>query len=357
MDLTCGDGEFPTQGRLQRARRHFDDRVELSEPFPGKPPLWIEPVERVLRSDTGAAVAWVAEHKEAIEDALMTFGAVVWRGFPVTGPDAFAAFMGSWPAYSKGYTAGSSDRRTIKGQVMEATRTPGFVDIPLHQEMSYLPDNPRLIAFYCHVPPAHGGQTVIGDMRGALEALPRSLQRRFLEHGVLYRRNLRNGDVEDWRSDPIYHHPSWRYWFDGSDPTEISERLRERGVDFEWLPDGSLRLMTHTAGVTAHPKTGERLLFNQLYTQCMSRLSVGDAFVDLMERAYGGQENWPFSVCFGDGSPLEDADYIAIREEMRRRRVAFDWRAADVMLLENKFTAHGRAPFEGPRDIQVMIFD
>ncbi|MGE1070901.1 TauD/TfdA family dioxygenase [Pantoea agglomerans] len=35
----------------------------------------------------------------------------------------------------------------------------------------------------------------------------------------------------------------------------------------------------------------------------------------------------------------------------------FDWRAGDVMLVENRITAHGRRPFNGPRDVQVMLFE
>jgi alpha-ketoglutarate-dependent taurine dioxygenase len=42
---------------------------------------------------------------------------------------------------------------------------------------------------------------------------------------------------------------------------------------------------------------------------------------------------------------------------LERRRVDFDWQAGDVLLLENKFTAHGRTAFQGPRDIQVMLFE
>jgi hypothetical protein len=47
---------------------------------------------------------------------------------------------------------------------------------------------------------------------------------------------------------------------------------------------------------------------------------------------------------------------LAIRDLFERRKRAFAWQAGDVMLLENKFTGHGRHAYTGVRDVQVMIF-
>src|SRR5580700_5187092 len=95
--------------RLERARSAFGDAVNLTEPFPGRPPLWIEPRDRHLTQDIDAATAWMVEHRAAIEGALLSFGAVLWRGFPVTGPDDFAALMTGFTPFSKGYVAGTSE--------------------------------------------------------------------------------------------------------------------------------------------------------------------------------------------------------------------------------------------------------
>ncbi len=56
--------------RLERARSAFGDAVNLTEPFPGRPPLWIAPRDRRLAQDIDAATSWMAEHRAAIEDAL-----------------------------------------------------------------------------------------------------------------------------------------------------------------------------------------------------------------------------------------------------------------------------------------------
>jgi len=343
--------------RLASARTRFGDKVRLSEPFPGRPPLWIEPADPLLRKDIAAAARWMAESKAAIEDALLTFGGIVWRGFPVKGPEDFAELLNPFAPFSKGYVAGITDRKAIKGKVMESTRTPEHFTIFLHQEMAYLPHNPRLIAFYCNQPADEGGQTIIGDMRGLLDALPEELRRKF-DLGAIYGRHFRNeAATDDWRAEPRYGHPSWQYWFGTDDKALISAQLDERDITYRWLEDGSLEYWTTMAATVEHPVTGELLSFNQLYAQTPHRIGVGDTFIDMMATAYGTHTQRPYFLNFGDGSPFTEEDFMVIHEEMERRRVEFEWQAGDVMLLDNKLTGHGRTPFKGPRDIQVMLFE
>lgn len=343
--------------RLERARAAFGETVRLAEPYPGRPPLWIEPADPALRTDLAAASRWMADRKAAIEDALLDFGGIVWRGFPVKGPDAFAELMSPFTPFSKGYVAGLTDRKVVKGKVMESTRSPENFNILLHQEMSYLPHNPRLIGFYCNQPAAEGGQTIIGDMRGLLEALPESLRRKF-DHGAIHGRHFRNEHArDDWRAEPRFGHPSWQYWFDTEDRELVSAQLDERDITYEWLDDGSLKYWTTMEATARHPATGELLSFNQLYAQTPHRLVVGDDHIGMMAAAYGSHAQRPYFLSFGDGSPFTEADFMAIHDEMERRRVEFEWQAGDVMLLDNKLTGHGRTPFKGPRDIQVMLFE
>jgi alpha-ketoglutarate-dependent taurine dioxygenase len=339
--------------RLTAAREWFGDEVRLTEPYPGRPPLWIEPATEALQSDPASVVRWVKDHQDAVEKTLLTFGAVVMRGFAVPDTDDFAALMAPFETYSKGYTAGTSERQAIKGQVMESTRTPDDIYILLHQEMSYLPENPRGLAFYCKTPSTSGGETVIGDMRGLLEALPEELGRRFLEKGVRYVRNMRNRDVADWRADPTYHHPAWQDRFATVDRATVEAQLRERGADFRWEDDGSLTFWTELPGFIHHPVTGERLFFNQMVQQTKHRVMFGGKPV--YEGPYGDSLVRPHFITFSDGESLTDDEYMAIHDELERRKVAFAWQAGDVMILENKFTAHGRHPYQGTRDIQVML--
>jgi alpha-ketoglutarate-dependent taurine dioxygenase len=355
MDLP--QTEVRDSERLADARARFGSRVVVSEPFPGRPPLWIEPADAALRTDLDAAVAWMTEHHAAIEEALLTFGAVLWRGFPLADSDDFAAVMGRFTSYSQGYVAGTTDRKAVKGQVMEATRTPPEVYILLHQEMSYLPSNPRLVALFCKEPSPVGGETPICDVRGLLEALPDPLRRKLVEENVRYVRNMRSEAVNDWRAEAVYRHPVWEYRFDTTDRAVVEAQLKERGVGFEWEDDGGLTFWTELPGIVTHPVTGDRLFFNQMNSQIQHRLSVGEERAGILNAAYGDSVRRPFSVAFGDGEPLREDEFMAIHEEFERRKVVFSWQAGDFVIVENKLTAHGRHPFSGPRDVQVMLLE
>jgi alpha-ketoglutarate-dependent taurine dioxygenase len=343
--------------RLDRARADFGDEVVLSEPYPGRPPLWIEPATAALREDPAAVARWVHDHHDLIEAALLDFGAVMWRGFAVNGPDDFQAMLADFTPFSKGYVAGTSERQAITGKVYESTRTPEDVYIFLHQEMSYQIYSPRLLGFYCHVPATEGGETPICDFRGLLEALPAEMRRRFEETGVIYGRNFRDATVNDWKADPKYRHHSWQHWFKTDDKEEVSRQLDERGISYEWLDDGGMRYWTHRPGVTRHPATGELISFNQLHAQTQHRSMFGDDYMDIMDAAYGSDVPRPYYVHFGDGKPLTDEEWQLIWDEMERRKIAFAWEKGDVLLVDNKLTGHGRHPYKGPREIQVMIFE
>ncbi|MBV1917294.1 MAG: TauD/TfdA family dioxygenase [Sphingomonadaceae bacterium] len=346
-----------TSRRLEQAQQDFDGPVHLSQPYPGAPPLWIEPTDTKLRTSIEAAAEWMSRNHDAIERALLSFGGVFWRGFPAAGTDDFIQLMERFEPYSKGYSGGTSDRKAIKGQAMEATRTPPHVYIQLHQEMSYMPSNPRALAFYCKQPSATGGETVLCDMRGLLEEIPQDLRRKFEEYGAEYVRNLRSADVDDFRARPELRHPSWQYRFETDDRDDVSSQLAERGAQCDWHDDGSLTFCTRTPAITVHPQTGDRLYFNQLNSQIQNTYTIGEEREALLQEHYDDTLNRPFAVRFGNGDPFTDEEYLIVHEIFEARKIVFPWQAGDIMLLENKLTAHGRHPFTGERDVQVMIFD
>jgi alpha-ketoglutarate-dependent taurine dioxygenase len=343
--------------RLVRARAAFAGPVRLSEPYPDAPPLWIEPEGGTLVTSMSAFARWMADNHQAIEAALLSFGAIVWRGFPVSKTDDFLAAMAGFVPFSKGYAGGTSDGKAIKGAAMEATRTPPHVYIQLHQEMSYLPGYPRALAFFCKQACDSGGETVICDMRGLLEQIPEPTRRKFETLGARYVRNLRSAEVDDWRADPELRHNTWQYWFDSEDRAVISAQLEERGTQYRWNADGSLSFWNNQPATTLHPVSKEPLYFNQLNSQIWNRHTIGEERAALFNRLYGDHTDRPYAVAFGNGDPVTEEDYLAVRDVFEARKIAFAWRAGDIMLLDNHLVAHGRHPFTGERDVQVMLFE
>src|SRR5207247_347105 len=65
----------------------------------------------------------------------------------------------------------------------------------------------------------------------------------------------------------------------------------------------------------------------------------------------------PFNTRFGNGDAI-GADVVqAINEAYEANTVREGWQAGDLLLVDNLRTAHGREPFEGPREVVVAMAD
>ena len=334
----------------------FGDEVTLSNPY-GPLPLFVEPVDTALAGDINVFQAWLVKHRDALEDALLEHGAVVFRGFPVRETDDFAQLVDLFPAHSQSYAGGAALRAGIKGRVLESTRIDPSFNLPLHQEMAYLRHNPRVVAFFSRVAAETGGSTTIADMRKVTDRLPAALLDKFDTHGVLYTRNLLSPDASDERTNPLFGHNNWVANFGTEDRRAVEQACAARDMEPEWLPDGSLNMHNKLHGTIVHPVTGKLLYFNQAHAMIQRRHAYGDTAFAAVERVYGTDHPRAFDSTFGDGTPISDAELDAIYDAIAAETVAFPWQAGDVMFVENKLVAHGRAPFTGQREVQVALID
>ena len=119
MTLTV---DRPRTDALSAVQAQFGSGVVCSTPFAPRPPLWIEPADQELATSLPAALAWMEAHHDHMEAALLTFGAIVFRGFPIGCTDDFSDAMSRFKPFSAGYAGGTTDRKAIKGQVMYGDR-------------------------------------------------------------------------------------------------------------------------------------------------------------------------------------------------------------------------------------------
>jgi len=173
------------------------------------------------------------------------------------------------------------------------------------------------------------------------------------ELGVLYTRNLRDRDISTGSPmfDPI--HKSWQDAFFTEDPAEAEKEARAMGLGAEWLDDGSLSVTYLGPGLFEHPRSGERLWFNQLQTFNLGPHNTEK--YDLYERQYGATGRFPFAATLGDGTPITSQQACALAETADRCAVAFPWSSGDLLLIDNYRVAHGRNTFSGLRDVQVAL--
>jgi alpha-ketoglutarate-dependent taurine dioxygenase len=285
-------------------------------------------------------VAWAKNQRDVVHGNLLRCGAILFRGFELRGPKAFAQFIG---ATSDGgllaYTNRSTPRTEIGGNIYTATEYPANQVIPLHNENSYQSSWPLKIYFFCVTAPKQGGATPLADSRKVLGRVPRQMREEFANRGVMYVRNY--GDGLDL---------SWQEVFQTTERAQVEEFCRGEGLEFEWKNRNRLRTRQICQAIASHPQTGELVWFNQAHLFHVSSLAPDIREYLLTEVK---EAELPRHAHYGDGTPIEASSLAEIRVAYQKETVTFAWQEGDILLVDNMLTAHGREPFVGPREILV----
>jgi len=147
---------------------------------------------------------------------------------------------------------------------------------------------------------------------------------------------------------------SWQETFETTSRDSVETFCRQGRIAFEWKADGGLRLIQTGPATARHPRTGEKVWFNQL-EQFHPSSNPPDVYEALQELFGDTPEEMPQYASFGDGTPVPGAMLADIRTAMDQQTVVFPWEHGDLMIIDNMLTAHGRAPYTGPRKILVSM--
>lgn len=304
-------------------------------PGGGRLPCVIEPaIDGVVLAD------WCAAQRDWIDELLHEHGAILFRGFDLSTVEAFeraakAAFGDLFAEY------GDLPRNRAGEKIYESTPYPADQMILWHNESAHLPSWPMRIGFYCVKPATVGGCTPIIDTRALMHQLDADVIDAFRAKGLMYVRNF---------SDAI--EPTWEQFFHTSDRTVVEEMCRAAGSEFEWRPDGSLRIIQRSRAVMRHPITHDEVFFNQLQHHHIA--CVDEETRDGL-RALFDDDALPRHVYYGDGSPIPDQVMEHIGSVYENVTVRFTWQQGDMIVLDNMLTSHARDAFEGPRHIVVAM--
>jgi alpha-ketoglutarate-dependent taurine dioxygenase len=311
-------------------------------------PLFIEPTSDRLASPE-AFSAWIRAHRPRLDDLIVEYGGIVLRGFPVDSAQAFSRFADQFPAYERGYVGGGAPRQKLAEKVLESTRMVETFKIPLHTEMSYMRRYPPRIAFFAKTSARTGGETIIGSMLDFMGELPPDLIARLRTRKV---RSVRNyAPASDAAAPQIVRHSDdirWNDVFGTSDRQAVDRICADLGIEPVWQDDGSLSVVEETDPLTRHPRTGDLIYRNNLH----NNYTYGDG--DTASR-FKARAAHPAGMYLDDGSPLPEADADAVNAAFERVELAWRWRDRDIMILDNLLVAHGRNPFEGPREVMVAL--
>jgi len=297
--------------------------------------------------------------REELGEVLARHGAILFRGFGLRTAEEF--HQASSTLFGNGmhdYAGGASPRGQVRSGVFESTRVPAPFCIPQHHEMSYMPDPPRRLAFFCETAPREGGETPLADSRKIYGLIPEEVRAEFEAKGIRYHRYLygpRWNLHHRTRNRFIRLYTSWMHTFSTTDRRVVEEYWAAHGGSVQWDREGGARIASRLRATRPHPETGEMLWFNHVAVFLSSPRSTGWLPWLGYHLAYPNPLRRPFHAEFGDGTPIRHAQIDAIRGAIDAATVKFHWWRGDLLLVDNFLVTHGRRPFRGPRKILVAI--
>lgn len=292
---------------------------------------------------TEALTTWLQSSPAEWNELLLQNGGLLFRGFQMKDASALEQIVRVLNSQPLSYAGGNSPRTRVNDAVYTSTEYPADQIITLHNELSYMSSWPAKILFWCEIPAGEGGETPIIDSRLALRLLPEALVERFETKGLIYWQTLPDG---------VGLGRSWQATFETTDRSIAEQLLTANGVDFKWNNGGALKIRYHRKATHIHPITGELLWFNQADQWHPASLSPD---VREMLEAMVSSEDFPHNVTFGDGTPIDEADIITVRDTLWNHSIVFPWQQGDLLLLDNMLVAHGRRPYTGARKIYVSM--
>jgi len=297
-------------------------------------PLLIEPAINDV-----SLISWARGSGDFINDLLLKHGGILFRGFGVKTPEEFEEFIRAVSGEALEYRERSSPRSQISGNIYTSTDYPANQSIFLHNENSYQSVWPLRIFFFCAQAAQEGGETPIADCRRVLERIKPEIRQRFAEKGWMYVRNFGDGFGLDWKTV-----------FQTTDKAVVEEHCRNHEILLEWKDGDRLKTRAIRPVISKHPRTGEMTWFNHATFFHISTREPGirDGLLSNFK-----EEDLPTNTYYGDGSSIEPDTIEELREAYRQETVKFLWNNGDILLLDNMLTAHGRAPYVGPRKVLV----
>jgi alpha-ketoglutarate-dependent taurine dioxygenase len=286
--------------------------------------------------------SWAAEHRAALRSAVAEHGAVLVRGLGVRDrADAAVVFqnLGTLMPEREAF----APRRHLGGGLYTSTPWAAAQQMCMHHEMSYTLEFPGLMLFACLSPPAAGGATSVADAAAVVNALPPDLVDRFAREGWLLCRTY-NDEIG----------ASWTEAFGTADQRAVEAQCRAQAIEFSWLPGGGLRTWQRRLAIVRHPRTGRYCWFNQIafLNEWTLDPDVREFLVDMY-----GPDALPFTTRFGNGEAIGPGIVELINQVYVAHTLFEPWRAGDVLLVDNIGCAHGRAPFEGAREVVTGLAD
>jgi len=347
-------------------KRRFLLPDEFSRPSNcGELPLVFENTSNPGSGESQSLREVLASSREDLKQDLLQYGAILFRGFDLNGPDAFREAVEAFgfdPLKENPFD--TSPRRNVADRVFTSTDANDAFPILAHNENCFLKERPKWIAFFCQTEPPCYGETPIFDSRRAAADLDGSVRERLMAKKVIYRRRLPRRR-KPWAPSVVR---TWKESFGTEDREEIEALISRQGLTCRWDPRGRLVFTESVVPpLPSHPDTGEPCLniqgfhHDSIMEDIKEVRSRQNWFVNTAVRWGTGAiyrvGAMPVTFHWGDGSDISTADALEMRRAIWDQSVLFRWRKGDLLILDNFLTAHGRMNVVQPRKILTAFSD
>ena len=305
-----------------------------------------QPFLQEVKNDSGlnnlkSTQDWLKENKIFIELKLEEHGAIIFKDLPVKTAEDFDQFVSTFNYDTFTYEESLSNAVRINktDKVFTANEAPREVEIFLHHEMAQTPTYPKNIFFFCKSASETGGETPLCRSDQLYEALlkaDKALVESFEKFGVIY--NSIMSSVDELISG---QGRSWQKTLGVSSKNDAEAKLSKLGYSWNWIEDDNLSVTTKTLQATKELGNGQKSFFNQVIAASLGWKK--------------NSENQIVPVRFGNGEEIKESYIELISELAQSLTLLRSWQDHDILLIDNYRVMHGRKPFAGYKNREVLV--
>ena len=284
---------------------------------------------------------WLKENKIFIELKLEEHGAIIFKDLPVKTAEDFDQFVSTFNYETFTYEESLSNAVRINktNKVFTANEAPREVEIFLHHEMAQTPTYPKNIFFFCKSASETGGETPLCRSDQLYEALlkeDKTLIESFEKFGVIYNSIMSSGD--ELLSG---QGRSWQKTLGVSSKNDAEAKLSELGYSWHWIEGDNLSVTTKPLKATKELKDGKKSFFNQVIAASLGWKK--------------SSKNQISPVRFGNDQEIDQSAIEHISELAQSLTLLRSWQDNDILLIDNYRVMHGRKPFSGNKNREVLV--
>ena len=284
---------------------------------------------------------WLKENKIFIELKLEEHGAIIFKDLPVKTAEDFDQFVSTFNYDTFTYEESLSNAVRINktDKVFTANEAPREVEIFLHHEMAQTPTYPKNIFFFCKSASETGGETPLCRSDQLYEALlkeDKTLIESFEKFGVIYNSIMSSGDELISGQGR-----SWQKTLGVSSKNDAEAKLSELGYSWNWIEGDNLSVTTKPLKATKELENGKKSFFNQVIAASLGWKK--------------SSKNQIAPVRFGNNQEIDQLAIEHISELAQSLTLLRSWQDNDILLIDNYRVMHGRKPFSGNKNREVLV--